>query len=84
MMKKKWLKGCVISLLAAGVVSVGGAAQAKVEIIDFSDSKSPFDSMGVYDKAPQESLVIFSHDTKRPQDPNQGLIIFYSIIHPIF
>lgn len=78
MMKKKWLKGCVISLLAAGVVSVGGAAQAKVEIIDFSGSNSPFDSMGVYDKAPKESLVIFSHDTKRPQDPNQGLIIFGS------
>ncbi len=33
-MKKKWLKGCVLSILAAGVVSTGGVSQA--ETIDMT------------------------------------------------
>ena len=37
-MKKKWLKGCVISLLAAGVVSTGGVSQA--ETIDMTSAEN--------------------------------------------
>ena len=33
-MKKKWLKSCVLSILAAGVVSTGGVSQA--ETIDMT------------------------------------------------
>ena len=73
-MKKKWLKGCVISLLAAGVVSVGGIIHAEeAEVIDMTLTKD-VDSMTPGPHfLKRKTIYIYPHQTDRPSDPNQGL-----------
>ena len=50
-MKKKWLKGCVISLLAAGVVSTGGISWA--ETIDMTSAEN---LSGIEINSPEEEI----------------------------
>ena len=50
-MKKKWLKSCVLSILAAGVVSTGGVSQA--ETIDMTSAEN---LSGIEINSPEEEI----------------------------